>query len=77
MAIINSMNERMIIGIDVTRIILGRKVSKDEHSKIMVCPAIMFAVSRKIRVRGRMKNLDNSIKNISGIKGIGVPWGVR
>lgn len=40
-------------------------------------PAIMFAVSRIARVKGRIINLIDSIKTMKGIKGNGVPWGVR
>jgi len=40
-------------------------------------PAIMLAVSRIDRVRGRIINLIDSIITINGIKINGVPWGVR
>lgn len=41
------------------------------------CPAIILAVRRIAKVRGRMINLIDSIKTIKGIKINGVPWGVR
>lgn len=50
----------------------------DEPSKdINKCPAIIFAVSRIARVIGRMISLSDSIMTIKGIRGVGVPWGVR
>lgn len=41
------------------------------------CPAIMFAVSRMAKVRGRIINLIDSIITINDINIKGVPWGVR
>lgn len=41
------------------------------------CPAIMLAASRTARVMGRMRSLIVSMITINGIKGAGVPWGVR
>lgn len=41
------------------------------------CPAIIFAVRRIAKVIGRIINLSDSIITIKGIRGIGVPWGVR
>lgn len=41
------------------------------------CPAIILAVKRIAKVKGRIINLINSIKTIKGIKINGVPWGVK
>lgn len=40
-------------------------------------PAIMLAVNRIAKVRGRIINLIDSIKTIKGIRIGGVPWGVK
>lgn len=40
-------------------------------------PAIILAVRRIERVIGRIISLIDSIITIKGIRGIGVPWGVR
>lgn len=40
-------------------------------------PAIILAVNRMARVKGRIINLIDSIRTIKGIKINGVPWGVR
>jgi len=40
------------------------------------CPAIMFALSRIARVKGRIKFLINSIIIMKLIKGVGVPVGI-
>lgn len=40
-------------------------------------PAIILAVNRIARVKGRIINLMDSIKTIKGISMKGVPWGVR
>lgn len=41
------------------------------------CPAIILAVRRIARVKGRITSLRDSIMTIKGIRGAGVPWGVR
>lgn len=45
--------------------------------RIMICPAIMFAVSRMVKVIGRMKNLISSIININGTNKFGVLGGIK
>lgn len=40
-------------------------------------PAIMLAVSRIAKVKGRINKLIDSIITINGIRINGVPWGVR
>lgn len=40
-------------------------------------PAIILAVNRIARVKGRMISLIDSIKTIKGIRIKGVPWGVK
>lgn len=42
-----------------------------------IWPAIIFAVNRTARVRGRIISLILSIITIKGIKIEGVPWGVK
>jgi hypothetical protein len=42
---------------------------------IKICPAIILIVKRKIKVRGRIKNLNNSIRIIIGISKFLVPNG--
>ena len=46
-------------------------------SRIIICPAIMFAVSRIVKVIGRMKNLISSIMNMKGTSKFGVLGGIR
>lgn len=46
-------------------------------SEIMMCPAIILAVRRRVRVSGRMRNLIVSIMNMNGISRFGVPWGIK
>ena len=46
-------------------------------SKIIMCTAIMFAVSRIVKVIGRMKNLISSIMNMKGTSKFGVLGGIR
>lgn len=46
-------------------------------NKIIMCPAIMFAVSRIVKVIGRMKNLISSIMNMKGTSKFGVLGGIR
>lgn len=46
-------------------------------SKIIMCPAIMFAVSRIVKVIGRIKNLISSIMNMKGTSKFGVLGGIR
>lgn len=46
-------------------------------NKIIMCPAIMFAVSRIVKVIGRMKNLISSIMNMKGTSKFGVLSGIR
>lgn len=46
-------------------------------SKIIMCPAIMFAVSRIVKVIGRMKNLTSSIMNMKGTSKFGVLGGIK
>lgn len=41
------------------------------------CPAIIFAIKRTESVKGRMIRLIDSIITIKGMRGNGVPWGVR
>lgn len=41
------------------------------------CPAIILAVNRIAKVKGRIIKLINSIITIKGIKINGVPWGVK
>jgi hypothetical protein len=41
------------------------------------CPAIILAVKRIAKVKGRIINLIDSIITIKGIRIIGVPWGVK
>lgn len=45
--------------------------------QIKICPAIIFAVSRIISVKGRIKDLIDSIITIKGIKAGGVPVGTK
>jgi hypothetical protein len=42
-----------------------------------MCPAIILAASRTLRVTGRIKALISSIPTIRAIRGIGQFWGVR
>ena len=41
------------------------------------CPAVIFAISRKPRARGRIKVLATSIKTRAGAKAIGAPKGMK
>lgn len=41
------------------------------------CPAIILAVNRTARVRGRIIFLIVSIKTMKGIRMGGVPWGTK
>jgi len=41
------------------------------------CPAIMLAVRRIAKVRGRIIKLMDSMITIKGMRRVGVPWGVR
>lgn len=47
------------------------------NSVISKCPAIMFAINRTARVKGRIILLIVSINTINGIKVVGVLWGVK
>lgn len=47
------------------------------NNVIKIWPAIIFAVSRTVRVIGRMMLLIVSIHTIKGIKIFGVPWGTK
>jgi len=44
---------------------------------ISKCPAIMFAVNRKVSAKGRIKFLNTSTITINLIKKIGVPRGIK
>ena len=44
---------------------------------IMIWPALMFAIKRTMRVKGRMQTLTVSIKTSNGIRGAGAPLGAK
>ena len=48
-----------------------------EHKSKSKCPAIILAANRIARVNGRIMDLINSIKTITGTKTTGVPKGSR
>lgn len=48
-----------------------------EHRNIKRCPARRLAPNRKPSVSGCISSLMVSIKTMTGIKGVGVPWGTR
>ena len=47
------------------------------NRNIRICPEIMFAVNRRMRVNGRASHLIVSITTINGIRSIGVEGGVK
>ena len=48
-----------------------------EHKSSRRCPAIMLAAKRIAKVKGRITDLINSIKTITGTRAIGVPNGTK
>jgi len=44
---------------------------------IIICPALMLAMSRTIKVRGRMQILTVSINTSKGIRAAGAPAGAK
>ena len=43
----------------------------------IICPALIFAINRTVRVKGRISSLTVSIKTSKGVKTAGAPAGAR
>lgn len=54
-----------------------REIPDDPRRERSKCPAIMLAVKRIDRVIGRMISLISSMITMIGMRGLGVPMGVR
>lgn len=64
---------KIILGKICTLVFCPRDPNKDNNK----WPAIILAVNRIAKVRGRIISLIDSITTMKGINKIGVPWGVK
>jgi len=59
----------------INELLIDSPVDPNKHRRR--CPAIILAVKRIAKVKGRIINLIDSIKTIKGMRIVGVPCGVK